>query len=102
LTKVVHLAAGLQFSGFKSVISTLWEVDDSVAKHVVKVFYQNMLEDLGDEGVMEHGLYEGSLGTQPCHAREDGSTAGAEDGFHSYWCVVLRRIAVIWYIFARC
>ncbi|KAG1766622.1 CHAT domain-containing protein [Suillus placidus] len=30
---------GLQFSGFKSVVGTLWEVDDAVAKHVVKAFY---------------------------------------------------------------
>jgi hypothetical protein len=33
-----YLAAGLQFSGFNSVVGTLWEVDDSVAKHVVKAF----------------------------------------------------------------
>ncbi|KAG2065826.1 hypothetical protein BDR04DRAFT_1121585 [Suillus decipiens] len=45
-------AAGLQFSGFKSVIGTLWEVDDSVVKHVVKAFYENMLDDLKD-GVMD-------------------------------------------------
>ncbi|KAG2364141.1 CHAT domain-containing protein [Suillus spraguei] len=31
--EVIHLAAGLQFSGFKSVIGTLWEVNDAVAKH---------------------------------------------------------------------
>ncbi|KAG1774021.1 hypothetical protein EV702DRAFT_1270219 [Suillus placidus] len=41
----VHLAAGLQFSGFKSVIGTLWEVDDAVAKHV-ESFYENMFKDL--------------------------------------------------------
>ncbi|KAG1830683.1 CHAT domain-containing protein [Suillus subalutaceus] len=40
--EVIHLAAGLQFSGFKSVVGTLWEVDDSVAKHVVEAFYKNM------------------------------------------------------------
>ncbi|KAG2356013.1 hypothetical protein BDR07DRAFT_1613351 [Suillus spraguei] len=50
--EVIHLAAGLQFSGFKSVIGTLWEVDDSVAKHVVKAFYENMFKDLKD-GVMD-------------------------------------------------
>ncbi|KAG2065827.1 hypothetical protein BDR04DRAFT_1107820 [Suillus decipiens] len=50
--EVIHLAAGLQFSGFKSVIGTLWEVDDSVVKHVVKAFYENMLKDLKD-GVMD-------------------------------------------------
>ncbi|KAG1895811.1 CHAT domain-containing protein [Suillus fuscotomentosus] len=50
---VIHLAAGLQFSGFKSVIGTLWQVDDSVAKHVVKAFYENMFPDLKDDGVMD-------------------------------------------------
>ncbi|KAG1818655.1 CHAT domain-containing protein [Suillus subaureus] len=51
--EVIHLAAGLQFSGFKSVIGTLWEVDDAVAKHVVKAFYDNMFEDLEDGVVMD-------------------------------------------------
>ncbi|KAG2342404.1 hypothetical protein BDR05DRAFT_964354 [Suillus weaverae] len=47
--EVIHLAAGLQFSGFKSVIGTLWVVDDAVAKHVVEAFYENMFQD----GVMD-------------------------------------------------
>ncbi|KAG1785463.1 CHAT domain-containing protein [Suillus plorans] len=51
--EVIHLAAGLQFSGFKSVIGTLWQVDDSVAQHVVKAFYENMFPDLKDGGVMD-------------------------------------------------
>ncbi|KAG2360934.1 CHAT domain-containing protein [Suillus spraguei] len=42
--EVIHLAAGLQFSGFKSVIGTLWEVNDAVAKHVVEAFYKNMFD----------------------------------------------------------
>ncbi|KAG2335794.1 hypothetical protein BDR05DRAFT_920610 [Suillus weaverae] len=51
--EVIHLAAGLQFSGFKSVVGTLWEVDDAVAKHVVKAFYENLFEDLKDGGAMD-------------------------------------------------
>ncbi|KAG2342353.1 hypothetical protein BDR05DRAFT_1000986 [Suillus weaverae] len=47
--EVIHLAAGLQFSGFKCVIGTLWVVDDAVAKHVVEAFYENMFKD----GVMD-------------------------------------------------
>ncbi|KAG1862351.1 CHAT domain-containing protein [Suillus tomentosus] len=47
--EVIHLAAGLQFSGFKSVIGTLWAVDDAVAKHVVEAFYKKMFK----EGVMD-------------------------------------------------
>ncbi|KAG1753655.1 CHAT domain-containing protein [Suillus paluster] len=50
--EVIHLAAGLQFSGFKSVIGTLWVVDDEVAKHVVEAFYENMFKDLKD-GVLD-------------------------------------------------
>jgi CHAT domain-containing protein len=51
--EVIHLAAGLQFSGFKSVIGTLWGVDDAVAKHVVEAFYANMFKDSKDGGVMD-------------------------------------------------
>ncbi|KAG1803022.1 CHAT domain-containing protein [Suillus subaureus] len=51
--EVIHLAAGLQFSGFKSIIGTLWEVDDSVAKHVVKAFYENLFDGLEEGGVMD-------------------------------------------------
>jgi CHAT domain-containing protein len=51
--EVIHLAAGLQFSGFKSVIGTLWEVDDAVAKHVVKAFYENLFKDLEVGGEMD-------------------------------------------------
>ncbi|KAG1762370.1 CHAT domain-containing protein [Suillus occidentalis] len=50
--EVVHLAAGLQFAGFKSVVGTLWEVDDSVAKHVVEAFYKYMFHPK-EEGVMD-------------------------------------------------
>ncbi|KAG2122498.1 CHAT domain-containing protein [Suillus clintonianus] len=51
--EVIHLAAGLQFSGFKSVIGTLWEVDDAVAKHVVEAFYEHMVKKLGDGEFMD-------------------------------------------------
>ncbi|KAG1873868.1 CHAT domain-containing protein [Suillus subluteus] len=51
--EVIHLAAGLQFSGFKSVVGTLWEVDDSVAKHVVEAFYKNMFKDSENGGAMD-------------------------------------------------
>ncbi|KIK40598.1 hypothetical protein CY34DRAFT_260040 [Suillus luteus UH-Slu-Lm8-n1] len=47
----IHLAAGLQFSGFKSVIGTLWAVDDAVAKHIVKAFYEHMFKDLKGDAV---------------------------------------------------
>ncbi|KAG1747334.1 CHAT domain-containing protein [Suillus lakei] len=51
--EVIHLAAGLQFSGFKSVIGTLWVVNDALAKHAVEAFYEKMFEDLEDGSVMD-------------------------------------------------
>ncbi|KAG0700810.1 hypothetical protein DFH29DRAFT_1053710 [Suillus ampliporus] len=38
---------GLQFLGFKSVIGTLWGVDDALARHVVDAFYKNMFKKKG-------------------------------------------------------
>ncbi|KAG1721030.1 hypothetical protein EDB19DRAFT_1590580, partial [Suillus lakei] len=37
--KSIHLAAAMQFSGFRSVIGSMWSVDDSVARQVVSAFY---------------------------------------------------------------
>ncbi|KAG1835853.1 CHAT domain-containing protein [Suillus subalutaceus] len=51
--EVIHLAAGLQLSGFKSIVGTLWEVNDAVAKHVVEAFYRNMFKHLKDCGAMD-------------------------------------------------
>ncbi|KAG2123246.1 CHAT domain-containing protein [Suillus clintonianus] len=50
--EAIHLAAGLQFSGFKSVVGTLWGVNDALAKHFVEAFYEKMFEDMED-GVMD-------------------------------------------------
>ncbi|KAG2343051.1 hypothetical protein BDR05DRAFT_1000361 [Suillus weaverae] len=50
--EVIHLAAGLQCSGFKSVVGTLWEVDDAVANYVVEAFYTYMFH-LKEVGVMD-------------------------------------------------
>ncbi|KAG1846750.1 CHAT domain-containing protein [Suillus subluteus] len=51
--EAIHLVAGLQFSGFKSVIGTLWGVNDAHAKFVVEAFYKKMFEDLEDGGAMD-------------------------------------------------
>ncbi|KAG1853201.1 CHAT domain-containing protein [Suillus subalutaceus] len=51
--EVIHLAAGLQFSGFKSVIGTLWVVNDAVAKHVVEAFYKKIVKGLEDSDMMD-------------------------------------------------
>ncbi|KAG1783411.1 CHAT domain-containing protein [Suillus placidus] len=43
--EVVHLAAGLQFAGVKSVIGTLWKVNDSTVQRLVEAFYKNLCGD---------------------------------------------------------
>jgi tetratricopeptide (TPR) repeat protein len=40
--EVIHLAAGMQFSGFRGVIGTMWAVDDTTAHYMVKEFYDAM------------------------------------------------------------
>ncbi|KAG1845283.1 CHAT domain-containing protein [Suillus subalutaceus] len=40
--EVIHLAAGMQFSGFRGVIGTMWAVDDTTAHLMVKEFYGAM------------------------------------------------------------
>ncbi|EGO00932.1 hypothetical protein SERLA73DRAFT_50501, partial [Serpula lacrymans var. lacrymans S7.3] len=41
--EVIHLAAGVQFSGFRSVIGTMWAVDDKTVPHVVSEFYNHLI-----------------------------------------------------------
>ncbi|KIJ64289.1 hypothetical protein HYDPIDRAFT_28729 [Hydnomerulius pinastri MD-312] len=42
--EVIHLAAGMQFAGFKSVIGSMWAVDDACAYKLVTAFYRRMFE----------------------------------------------------------
>ncbi|KAG1717671.1 CHAT domain-containing protein [Suillus lakei] len=43
--EVVHLAAGLQFVGVKSVVGTLWKVNDATVQRLVEAFYKNLCGD---------------------------------------------------------
>ncbi|KAG1785495.1 CHAT domain-containing protein [Suillus plorans] len=43
--ELIHLAAGLQFAGVKSVVGTLWKVNDSTVQRVVEAFYKNFCGD---------------------------------------------------------
>ncbi|KAG1830018.1 CHAT domain-containing protein [Suillus variegatus] len=43
--EVIHLAAGLQFAGVKSVVRTLWKVDDNTVQRLVEAFYTNLCGD---------------------------------------------------------
>jgi CHAT domain-containing protein len=43
----IHLAAAMQFSGFRSVIGSMWSVDDEVVGQIVSTFYDNMVDGSG-------------------------------------------------------
>lgn len=43
--EALHLAAGLQFIGFRSVIGTMWSVDDNDAFDVTRQVYSALLKD---------------------------------------------------------
>ncbi|KAG0700354.1 CHAT domain-containing protein [Suillus ampliporus] len=45
--EAIHLAAAIQFSGFRSVIGSMWSVDDNVAGQVASLFYANLVDDSG-------------------------------------------------------
>jgi len=42
--EAIHLAAAMQFSGFRSVIGSMWSVDDEVVGQVVSAFYNEMFD----------------------------------------------------------
>ncbi|KAL5501093.1 hypothetical protein ACEPAH_9480 [Sanghuangporus vaninii] len=52
--EVLHLAAAMQFSGFRSVIGTMWALKDEDGPFVAKTFYKYMLsEEKQTESVCE-------------------------------------------------
>ncbi|KAG8218011.1 hypothetical protein J3R82DRAFT_6203 [Butyriboletus roseoflavus] len=47
LDEVMHLASAMQFAGFRSVIGTMWAVDDAQTNKITSVFYGNMIDERG-------------------------------------------------------
>ncbi|KAG1728532.1 CHAT domain-containing protein [Suillus paluster] len=52
--EVVHLAAAMQFAGFRGVVGTMWAVDDAVVVNMVSAFYEALLEKSPDGLNAEH------------------------------------------------
>ena len=46
--EVMHLASAMQFAGFRSVIGTMWAVDDAETNKITSVFYENMKNESGN------------------------------------------------------
>jgi CHAT domain-containing protein/tetratricopeptide (TPR) repeat protein len=45
--EVIHLASAMQFVGFRSVIGTMWAVDDSETKKITSTFYKHIVDESG-------------------------------------------------------
>ena len=45
--EMIHLASAMQFSGFRSVIGTMWAVDDAETNKITSVFYKHMVDESG-------------------------------------------------------
>jgi len=45
--EVIHLASAMQFAGFRSVIGTMWAVDDAHTNKITSKFYEYMLDESG-------------------------------------------------------
>ena len=45
--EVIHLASAMQFAGFRSVIGTMWAVDDEQTNKITTVFYKHMTDESG-------------------------------------------------------
>ena len=45
--EMIHLAAAMQFAGFRSVIGTMWSVDDAETGKITSVFYKHMVDESG-------------------------------------------------------
>ena len=45
--EVIHLASAMQFVGFRSVIGTMWAVDDGETNKITSTFYKHMVDESG-------------------------------------------------------
>ena len=45
--EIIHLAAAMQFAGFRSVIGTMWAVDDAHTNEITSKFYAHMTDESG-------------------------------------------------------
>ncbi|KAI9455544.1 TPR-like protein [Boletus coccyginus] len=45
--EAIHLASAMQFAGFRSVIGTMWAVDDAETNKITSTFYKYMVDESG-------------------------------------------------------
>ena len=45
--EAIHLASAMQFAGFRSVIGTMWWVNDGETNQITSTFYEHMVDETG-------------------------------------------------------
>ncbi|MET7853509.1 CHAT domain-containing protein [Streptomyces avermitilis] len=60
IDEAIHLAAALQLAGFRRVVGTLWEIEDSIAVHIADAFYDHLTTPSGevDTSMAAHALHQ--------------------------------------------
>jgi len=48
--EVVHLAAGMLAAGYRSVVSTMWSIDDALGPEMAQAFYRQLLQNQTADG----------------------------------------------------
>jgi CHAT domain-containing protein len=59
--EVIHLAAALQFCGFRSVVGTLWSMVDTDGPDVAEDFYKYMFRNVNAKGAVDFRDSAGAL-----------------------------------------
>jgi tetratricopeptide (TPR) repeat protein len=70
--ETIHLAAGLQFAGFQSVIGTLWAMVDTDGPAIAKMFYQHMFRETGKPVDFRDGAEGLNITTQKLRKLKEG------------------------------
>ncbi|KAG1794709.1 uncharacterized protein BJ212DRAFT_1412407, partial [Suillus subaureus] len=70
----------MQFSGFRSVIGSMWSVDDKVARRVVSAFYCNLIQ--------VNGFGEIRLHARCSSAAQGFEVVGQQDSVRTADCIV--------------
>jgi CHAT domain-containing protein len=84
--EVIHLAAALQFCGFRSVVGTLWAMEDVDGCDVAEYFYRHMFRTPGAIPNFRDSAEALSLATREMRRKRFG--VGSLDQVCAYWCLI--------------
>ncbi|KAI9463831.1 hypothetical protein HD554DRAFT_2316040 [Boletus coccyginus] len=83
--EAIHLAAAMQFAGFRSVIGTMWAVDDAHTNEITSRFYNYMVDE---RGRLDHTRAALALHRTMSSLRSSEVPLESTDPVHPYRCLV--------------